>query len=202
MNKYINILIVAFLVILGFWLFTKNKEVSTINNLNNESTTMTATMHTSEGDIAIEFFDQQAPNTVKNFTKLAGSGFYDGVKFHRVIKGFMIQGGDPLTKDDSKMNFWGTGDPGYKFQDEIDPKSALYAETGYAKGIVAMANSGPNTNGSQFFIMTEAYPLSPSYTIFGKVIFGQEVVDKIANVKTGAGDRPVKAVVINSITLK
>jgi len=170
------------------------------NNLNNKI--MNATIHTSKGDITIEFFDKEAPNTVANFIKLAKSGFYDGIKFHRVIKGFMIQGGDPLTKDNSKMAFWGTGGPGYSFADEINTKSDLYAKAGYLKGIVAMANSGPNTNGSQFFIMTENYPLPPLYTIFGKVDSGQDVVDAIANVKTGAGDRPVTPITINSITLK
>ncbi|OGI89788.1 hypothetical protein A2911_00785 [Candidatus Nomurabacteria bacterium RIFCSPLOWO2_01_FULL_40_15] len=162
---------------------------------------MNATLKTSMGDITIELFEKQAPNTVANFTKLAGEGFYNGVKFHRVIKGFMIQGGDPLSKDDSQPSLWGTGGPGYKFADEIDATSALYGEGGYAKGIVAMANSGPDTNGSQFFIMTENYPLPPLYTIFGKVLSGQDVVDKIANVQTGQSDRPVEPVIINSITL-
>src|SRR6185436_614561 len=132
--------------------------------------------------------------SVANFLKLAKEGFYDGVKFHRVIKGFMIQGGDPLSKDDSKISSWGTCGPGYKFADEIDPKSDLYTTIGYKKGTVAMANSGPNTNGSQFFIMHEDYNLPPLYTIFGHVVAGQDVVDKIALVKTGANDRPVEAV--------
>ncbi|HEV7424291.1 MAG TPA: peptidylprolyl isomerase, partial [Candidatus Paceibacterota bacterium] len=133
--------------------------------------------------------------------KLATSGFYNGIKFHRVIRGFMIQGGDPLTKDDSKMALWGTGGPGYAFPDEINETSPLYS-TGYKKGIVAMANSGPNTNGSQFFIMTADYPLPSSYTIFGKVTSGQDVVDKIANVKTGTGDKPIDPVIINSVTIE
>ncbi|MBP6884030.1 MAG: peptidylprolyl isomerase [Candidatus Pacebacteria bacterium] len=163
---------------------------------------MQATIHTNKGDITVEFFDKQAPKTVANFTKLAGEGFYNGIKFHRVIKGFMIQAGDPLTKDDTKAGLWGTGGPGYQFADEIDPKTDLYTVVGYKKGVMAMANSGPNTNGSQFFIMTEDYPLPPLYTIFGKVDAGQDVVDAIANVKTGAGDRPVDAVIINSITIK
>ncbi len=206
MNKYISIVIVVIVIVLGVWFFMRggNEGENIINSTNQEKTTkkmISAILHTNQGNITIEFFDKQAPNTVANFTKLAGEGFYDGVKFHRVIKGFMIQGGDPLTKDDSKMALWGTGDPGYKFADEIDLKSDLYTKTGYVKGIVAMANSGPNTNGSQFFIMTENYPLPPSYTIFGKVISGQDVVDKIANVKTSVGDRPVEAVVIESITL-
>ncbi len=117
----------------------------------------------------------------------------------------MIQVGDPLTKDDSKMSMWGTGGPGYSFADEINPQSDLYTKIGYSKGVVAMANSGPDTNGSQFFIMTENYPLPPSYTIFGKVDVGQNVVDVIANVKTvqpGVLDRPVEPILIKSISLK
>ena len=168
---------------------------------NNEENKMTATLRTNKGDITIDFFEKDAPNTVANFVKLAKEGFYDGVKFHRVIKGFMDQTGDPLSKDDTKMALWGTGDPGYKFADEIDTQSDLY-KMGYKKGIVAMANSGPNTNGSQFFIMAVDYPLPPLYTIFGKVVTGQEVVDAINNVKTGANDRPIDAIAINTITLK
>lgn len=179
---------------------TETKNIT--NNTKKITKEMTsATLDTSKGEIIIEFFDQDAPKTVANFIQLAQKGFYNGIKFHRVIKGFMIQAGDPLTKDDSKMDLWGTGGPGYKFADEINSKSDLYV-AGYKKGIVAMANSGPNTNGSQFFIMTENYPLPPLYTIFGQVLSGQDVVDKIANVKTGANDRPIDPVIINSITLK
>src|ERR1035437_4912866 len=107
---------------------------------------MKATLKTNKGDIVIEFFEKETPNTVANFVKLAKSGFYDGVKFHRVIKNFMIQGGDPLTKEDSKMPYWGTGGPGYKFDDEITPGN------NNAEGTISMANAGRNTNGSQFFI--------------------------------------------------
>jgi len=163
---------------------------------------MNATLYTNYGDIKIEFFEKDAPKTVENFTKLADSKFYDGVKFHRVIKGFMIQGGDPFSKDDSKIAMWGTGGPGYKFNDEINAQSDLYTKTGYKKGIVAMANSGTNTNGSQFFIMHADYPLPPLYTIFGKVVSGQDVVDKIALVATGPNDRPIEPVVIKNISLK
>ena len=196
MNKHIGFLLVVMVLVLGLWFFMSNK--------NNQEKNMNAILHTNNGDITIEFFDKQAPNTVVNFIKLAKEGFYDGVKFHRVIKGFMIQGGDPLSKDDSKMNLWGTGGPGYKFADEIDPKSDLYTKTGYAKGIVAMANSGANTNGSQFFIMAENYQLPPLYTIFGEVTFGQDVVTKIDNVKTTGSplDRPLVPVVLESITIK
>jgi cyclophilin family peptidyl-prolyl cis-trans isomerase len=225
MNKYISIAIVVVVIGLGIWLFaTGNKtddaipgpdtdsEVAqlqeaenvdnkeNINNLDNKKV-MNATLKTNMGVIKIEFFATDAPKTVENFTKLAGSKFYDGIKFHRVIKGFMVQAGDPLTKDDSKASLWGTGGPGYKFADEIDSKSDLYAKVGYKKGVVAMANSGPNTNGSQFFIMTADYPLPSLYTIFGKVISGQDVVDKIALVKTGANDKPTEPIVIQSITL-
>ncbi len=181
---------------------TQTSPETPITNVTDNKKIMNATLHTNKGDIQIEFFDTDAPNTVANFTKLASEKFYDGIKFHRVIKGFMVQAGDPLTKDETKSAFWGTGGPGYKFNDEINPQSDLYAKVGYKKGILAMANSGPNTNGSQFFIMHADYPLPPLYTIFGKVTAGQDVVDKIANVKTGPNDRPVDPVVINSITLK
>mgnify|MGYP001600059876 CR=1 FL=1 len=176
-------------------------ETTPINSLDNKKV-MNATLKTNKGDIKIEFFATDAPKTVENFTKLASSSFYNGVRFHRVIKGFMIQGGDPLSKDDSKASMWGTGGPGYKFADEIDANSDLYTKVGYKKGIVAMANSGPNTNGSQFFIMHADYPLPPLYTIFGKVVAGQSVVDAIALVKTGPNDRPLDPITIESITLE
>ena len=206
MSKYIYLPILI-IVILGGWFLLKGSNQTPVSQTlptlqtNNEENKMTATLRTNKGDITIEFFEKDAPNTVANFIKLAKEGFYDGVKFHRVIKGFMDQTGDPLSKDDTKMALWGTGDPGYKFADEIDTQSDLY-KMGYKKGIVAMANSGPNTNGSQFFIMAVDYPLPPLYTIFGKVVTGQEVVDAINNVKTGANDRPIDAIAINTITLK
>ncbi|OGI60254.1 peptidylprolyl isomerase [Candidatus Nomurabacteria bacterium RIFCSPHIGHO2_01_FULL_38_19] len=156
-----------------------------------------AILHTNLGDITIQFFDEQAPNTVANFIKLAKSGFYDKIKFHRVIKGFMIQGGDPLTKDDSKMALWGTGGPGYKFADE------LTATNRNDIGTIAMANSGPNTNGSQFFINVAANNfLDTKHTVFGRVITGMDIVTKIENMPTGPSDRPVTAVVIENVTLK
>lgn len=158
---------------------------------------MSATLHTSMGDITIEFFPAQAPNTVANFIKLAQQGFYDGTKFHRVIKGFMIQGGDPLTKDDSKMALWGTGGPGYTFPDEIGPNNDN------AMGTIAMANSGPNTNGSQFFINAVNNPsLNSGYTVFGKVTAGLSVVESINSVPTDSSDRPLTPVVLQSITLQ
>lgn len=167
-------------------------------NTEGTSTTITKekymiTLDTNYGKIVFETYNNDAPNTVNNFVTLSQKKFYDGLTFHRVIKGFMIQGGDP--KGD------GTGGPGYTFADEIKPDSDLY-KVGYKKGVVAMANAGPNTNGSQFFIMTADYPLPPSYTIFGKVVSGQDVVDKIASVKTGTNDKPISPVVINKVTVE
>lgn len=174
---------------------TTNKNMQT-----EKKDTYTVKMETNKGTITLVLNTKIAPNTVENFVKLANSGFYNGIKFHRVIKDFMIQGGDPLTKDESKVDMWGTGGPGYKFADEItDP--ATY-KAGYKRGILAMANSGPNTNGSQFFIMHKDVPLPPNYTIFGHVVSGLETVDAIANVKTGMADRPMEAVVINKVTVE
>jgi len=151
------------------------------------------TIDTNYGAIVFEAYDTDAPNTVKNFISLADKGFYNGLTFHRVIKGFMIQGGDP-TGD-------GTGGPGYKFADELNPSAPSY-KAGYVKGVVAMANAGPDTNGSQFFIMTADYPLPNNYTIFGKVVSGQDTVDKIANLPTGANDKPVSPVIMRTVTVK
>ena len=157
---------------------------------------MQATLHTNKGDITIEFLND-APNTVANFTKLAQGGFYNGTKFHRVISGFMIQGGDPLSKDDAQMASWGTGGPGYQFADEI------HASNQNVIGTIAMANAGPNTNGSQFFINTANNNfLDPKHTVFGKVTAGLEVVQAIESTPTGQNDRPVESMIINSITLK
>jgi cyclophilin family peptidyl-prolyl cis-trans isomerase len=146
-----------------------------------------ATLHTNHGDISIEFDATRSPLTVNNFVFLARDGFYDGVIFHRVISGFMIQGGDPTGT--------GTGGPGYRFRDEIEGAGK------YERGTVAMANAGPNTNGSQFFICHTDVGLPHSYTIFGKVTSGLEVVDSIASSATGAQDRPVDDCVINSVTI-
>jgi cyclophilin family peptidyl-prolyl cis-trans isomerase len=145
-----------------------------------------ATIDTSAGTMTAELFASEAPNTVNNFVFLARDGFYSGVIFHRVISGFMIQGGDPTGT--------GTGGPGYKFRDE--PVSRPYQ-----RGILAMANAGPNTNGSQFFIMHADYRLPPSYTIFGRLTGGEDVLDAIAAAPTGANDRPVEPVTINSIEI-
>lgn len=158
-------------------------------------------LKTSMGDITVKLYGTDAPNAVANFVKLAGDGFYNGVRFHRVIKGFMIQGGDPLSKDDTMQARWGTGGPGYKFDDEINAGSAIY-QRGYKKGVLAMANSGANTNGSQFFIMHADYPLPPLYVIFGEVTEGLDVVEKIGNVATDENDRPLTPVTILSAQAK
>jgi len=149
--------------------------------------TYEATLHTSEGDITIEFYAADAPQTVNNWLFLAGEGFYDGVIFHRTIPGFMIQGGDPTGT--------GSGGPGYQFRDEF------HSKTSYERGTVAMANAGPNTNGSQFFIMHDDYGLPNAYSIFGKVTEGMDVVDAIATNPAGAQDRPQDPVSINSVTI-
>jgi cyclophilin family peptidyl-prolyl cis-trans isomerase len=164
----------------------------------------TAVVTTNKGVITLELYTKESPKTAANFVKLAKSGFYNGTRFHRVINSFMIQGGDPLSKDSAMADRWGTGGPGYQFADEIDSSSLLY-KTGYKRGVLAMANSGPNTNGSQFFIMHQDYPLPPSYTIFGKVTSGLETVDAIASVETkdkGVTDRPVQDVIVEKIEIK
>ena len=179
---------------------TSSAPLSVTNTTQPKSMT-TAILTTSKGVITLELYGDQAPKTVENFVKLANSGFYNGKRFHRVIKGFMIQGGDPLSKDPSKESQWGTGGPGYQFADEINPSSDLY-KTGYQRGVLAMANSGPNTNGSQFFIMHQNYPLPPLYTIFGKVTSGMDVVDAIATTPTGPNDRPLTDVVLEKVEIK
>ncbi len=149
--------------------------------------TYEATLHTSEGDITVEFYPAVAPMAVNNFLFLAAEGFYDDVIFHRTIPGFMIQGGDPTGT--------GTGGPGYQFRDEV------HSRTGYPRGTMAMANAGPNTNGSQFFIVHQDAGLPNAYTIFGEVTDGMDVVDAIATKPTGAQDRPNDPISINSITI-
>ncbi len=149
----------------------------------------TATLRTTEGAIGLELFDEDAPKTVQNFKKLAGEGFYDGVIFHRVIKDFMIQGGDPTGT--------GTGGPGYTFEDEINSNKVV-------RGALAMANAGPNTNGSQFFIVTtpEAPWLDGKHTVFGRVSDGMDVVDRIEGARTDGRDRPTTEIAIEGVDLQ
>ncbi|MBI4159786.1 peptidylprolyl isomerase [Candidatus Wolfebacteria bacterium] len=158
------------------------------------------TLKTSMGEIRFELYAEDAPKTVENFVKLANEGYYNGLTFHRVIKGFMIQGGDPncgstRSPQVAPAGPCGAGGPGYQFEDELNPETPSYKE-GYKRGVVAMANAGPSTNGSQFFITLEDTPLPHNYTIFGKVIEGQGIVDAIGNIRTDQGDRPLSPVVI------
>ena len=149
----------------------------------------TAVLNTSAGAITVELLPQEAPNTVNNFVFLARQGFYDNVIFHRTIDGFMIQGGDPTGT--------GGGGPGYTFADE-------QVQRPYARGVLAMANAGPNTNGSQFFIMHADYGLPPNYTIFGQAVAGLETIDTIATAPTqpgGEGSTPINPVVIQSVEI-
>ena len=158
---------------------------------------MKVTLQTNKGDIVLELLEKETPNTVANFVKLAKEGFYNGVKFHRVIRNFMIQGGDPLTKDDTKMAYWGTGGPGYKFDDEITPAN------NNDLGTISMANAGRNTNGSQFFINLQNNSfLNPKHTAFGHVVAGMDVARAIENTPTGPGDRPIEHVVINNVVVE
>jgi len=212
MQKITNIVLVIIVLALIAWIVIKPsaktevaKEENQLTNIEGESPmpksdakqyekaeqviktgkSYTATIHTTVGDITVEL-SKETPVTTNNFVFLAGEKFYDGVIFHRVIPGFMIQGGDPTGT--------GMGDPGYKFDDE--------KFTGkYNRGTLAMANSGPNSNGSQFFIMHADYALPPNYTIFGTTISGLETVDKIAAGKTGPSDRPIEPVSITSIDI-
>jgi len=198
-KKIIIFGLVIFLVIAGYnYLINKptNNMDKTKNNLPfpliNSKKQYTALLDTTEGKIKIQLFSDKTPITVSNFVFLSKKAFYNKTIFHRVIKGFMIQGGDP--KGD------GTGGPGYRFDDE--------PFTGeYTKGTIAMANAGPNTNGSQFFIMHSDYPLPKNYVIFGKVIEGIDVVDRIATAPVklsslGENSVPLNPVVINSITIE
>ena len=210
MQKYANIFLGLGVIGLVIWiLITPKEQKASVNELQNtkiESPTpmpspkmqfekaeqvinkaksYTATLKTSAGNIVIKL-SKDTPVTTNNFVFLAQKKFYDGVIFHRVIPGFMIQGGDPTGT--------GMGGPGYKFADEkFDGE--------YKRGVIAMANSGANTNGSQFFIMHADYPLPPNYVIFGETTEGLETVDKIAAGKTGPSDRPVTPVVIETIEI-
>jgi cyclophilin family peptidyl-prolyl cis-trans isomerase len=156
----------------------------------------TAVIQTNKGTVRVELLEGDAPKTTENFITLAQRGYYDGIIFHRVIKNFMIQGGDPTGTGRGGESAWGG-----RFNDEIDSSSHVY-KTGYKAGTLAMANAGPNTNGSQFFIMHVDYPLPPSYTIFGRVTEGQDVVNAIATSATGRDDRPVEEIKMEKVTIE
>jgi peptidyl-prolyl cis-trans isomerase B (cyclophilin B) len=165
-------------------------------SMSNSNTNEVAIINTTEGTMVIQFWTDAAPNTIANFKKLAEKGFYDGTAFHRVIKGFMIQGGDPLTKDASREDVWGTGDPGYKIKAEFNEHS-------HQRGVISMARSNdPDSAGSQFFICDGSPTfLDHQYTTFGKLIKGDDVLTKIANTPTHPPDRPDKRIGIVSIKI-
>lgn len=212
-KKLLYIVLAAALVIAGLIYFSKKPQgdanmeyktgSDTIKNAPVPKSMHTITMITNLGEIKFVTYDEDAPKAVNNFITLAEKGFYNGIIFHRVAKGFVIQGGDPLCKLNSTSSRCGAGGPGYEFEDELNPDTISYKE-GYKKGVVAMANAGANTNGSQFFIMLEDKPkLVKNYTIFGKVIEGQSVVDKIGNVPLIEGtERPISPVIIESVKVE
>jgi peptidyl-prolyl cis-trans isomerase B (cyclophilin B) len=165
------------------------------------STNEVAVIKTSEGEMIAEFWPDVAPNTVENFKKLARSGFYDGTAFHRIVKGFMIQGGDPLTKDPAKENRYGTGDPGYKIKAEFNDRS-------HERGVLSMARSSdPDSAGSQFFIcLANVSRLDHQYTTFGRLIKGDDVLGKIGDIEVTTSDsgersKPTKRVTVESIKI-
>lgn len=192
------LIVAAVLVTIYFMQYAKDKEnTAEISAKARAIDAGGAILRTSMGDIEIEFLAKEAPKTVANFITLAEKGFYNGTKFHRVIKDFMIQGGDPLSKDDTKQALWGTGGPGYQFADEI------HADNRNVIGTVAMANAGPDTNGSQFFInVADNNFLDTKHTVFGRVTSGMDVVNKIGSVETAPGDRPATPVVVTKVILK
>jgi peptidyl-prolyl cis-trans isomerase A (cyclophilin A) len=204
MKKIINpsailyiILLIAIVLIIGLASGNSSTKLGINNNIKiMKENTSTAVLETNLGNIEIALLADKAPKTVENFLKLSKSGFYDNTKFHRVIKGFMIQGGDPYSKGEDK-SVYGTGGPGYAFADEINDAPMV-------RGMVAMANSGPNTNGSQFFIITASSTpwLNGHHTVFGQVISGMDTVDKIENSKTDARDLPVTPVIVEKVTVK
>jgi len=162
---------------------------------------MHGVISTDKGDIEIEFLASDSPKAVENFRLLAERGYYNGVTFHRIVKGFMLQGGDPQGTGSGGESAWGG-----TFADDINPNSPLYRD-GYRRGLVAMANRGPNTNGSQFFIMHQDYPLPPNYVIFAKVTKGMTVVDELAETPTtmnsqGEPSKPTTPVVMRKVTIK
>ncbi len=205
--KILGVLVIAIVIAGGVYMIVSDNQKTSVvspadgNQLpTNTNSMQTALIETSLGNIKVQFYPENAPKTVANFVKLAGQKYYDGLIFHRVIPGFMVQGGDPNCTPSRSAGACGAGGPGYKFDDELDPNTS-FAKTGYQKGVVAMANAGPNTNGSQFFIMVANVPLPYNYTIFGKVLEGQDVADKISMTKRDSGDRPLEAVVIKKVTI-
>lgn len=209
MKKQWLIIIVLIIVAIGLGFLLLPKEYQAPDNDTSAISTATdeknmidisdkrAILKTSMGDITVEFYPEDAPKTVENFIGLAQKGYYNGVIFHRVVADFVIQSGDPTGTGRSGDSFWGG-----TFADELNPNAESY-KTGYQKGVLAMANRGPNTNTSQFFIVLRDAPLDHLYTIFGKVVAGLDVVDKIGQVATNPeNDKPTTDVVIKSVEIK
>ncbi|HYF10532.1 MAG TPA: peptidylprolyl isomerase [Candidatus Paceibacterota bacterium] len=209
---WIPLLIVAALALVGTFVYLKSRSEAPLPNTPivttpeentpgaasaSDAFASVALFKTSMGEIEVELLGAKAPLTVQNFVKLAQQGFYDGTRFHRVIKDFMIQGGDPLSKDTANRGGWGTGGPGYTFPDEINDVKLV-------EGVLAMANSGPNTNGSQFFIVaTSSTPwLDGKHTAFGRVSKGMDVVNRIEAARTNQLDQPLQDVIVESVTIR
>jgi len=196
----ILLLLVGIIIFAFINISMKNKDKLSANIIQKTNNTIDGVaLMTNFGEIQIEFYKDQAPKTVNNFISLVEKGFYDGTKFHRVIPNFMVQGGDPLSKDDSAKEKWGTGGPGYFFDDEIGDKNSNVI------GTIAMANSGPNTNGSQFFInVADNNFLDTKHTVFGKITKGIDVVMKISQTQTTGApyDHPLQDVIIEKILVK
>jgi len=214
MTKILMPIVILLLILVIFFLAFNNNDENNMNEIinngeqNREQSAEQSTqetdlgsavilLETNLGKIEIELLPNEAPKTVENFLKLSKDGFYDGTKFHRVIKDFMIQGGDPLSKDDSQRMRWGTGGPGYTFEDEPNGVALV-------KGVVAMANAGPDTNGSQFFIITaEETPwLQGKHTGFGRIVNGLDIIMKIQEVEVAPGDQPVEDIILQKVTVK
>ena len=202
MKIYSLLLVFILLVIAGCTGNNVTKDVTVIDG--GIKMNPIAVFDTSLGEFKIELFEDKSPITAGNFKKLAEEGFYDGTRFHRVIKNFMNQGGDPLSKDLAQSARWGTGGPGYSIKDEfIEGLSNV-------RGSISMANSGPNSGGSQFFINVvdntnldwDKPPAQSKHPVFGKVIGGMDIVDAINNVETVSGDRPKEDVLINKVTIE
>lgn len=192
--------IILILIVVGgvFFLAARSQSQSSLKKINhNMNPNSHVILTTTAGDIELELYPTKAPKTVENFFKLAQSGFYDGTLFHRVIPNFMIQGGDPTTKEQPKnWAIHGTGGPGYKFADEPNDVQLV-------RGVLAMANAGPNTNGSQFFIITAPATdwLQGKHTAFGRVVAGMDVVTKIENAKRDQNDHPLEDIKIEKVTI-
>lgn len=198
MKILIAVGVILVLIVAGYLLLTMGKVSGSLSSGGIPAELLVknpvAVVETNKGVFEFELYQNDAPNTVANFTKLANQKFYDNLIFHRVVKDFVIQGGDP--------NGNGTGGPGYAFADELNSNAKSYQE-GYVKGAVAMANAGPNTNGSQWFVTLADLPQLPkNYSIFGRIISGQDVVGAIGLVAVDASDKPVSPVVIKKITIR